>query len=1341
MVDPAGRQSPPPTDTNPQGDPSGQGSGEIQPPPRGPRRGAREIRHDPTFSTHLAAVSTEAERTSATLPGSSNEELSAKDQQKKLLRGGSPEDIRDLKTRLEILQEDDLTTEQYYKVLRDLVKLAFSSNEDVQMQAIEFLMVRLTKEPISTRNTTKLDELEKDLFGRLNDYIGKAKTRQISVPILQKLVATHQLILKLYLLRRAQENVTEIDPVDQTQLSQMYDKLEAITDLKEYPPGTFTLASGRQIIARLRHSPENWTSSITQALKPLANLFANLLGAGASVAAAPEKIAPCIDQAIENIKTLWGQRHTASGDQSSKWFDLLLSAELLSEGLRVGQADDLEKTHIELGEMIEDLAKSLKHAKQDDLYLAYGLIRRLANLLPTLEDEERQKKAWSLLQNLTTSCFVATSKALRDRLPLPSCLSSHPVEHHPLSSLHWATFYYFETLRDHQRLLSEVNTDLKQHLLDLPSAHKDKSATKHALETTEEARVSLAWLKLVQQTECDDIVPLPTVMVKPSAPRRLPHFVGRIDKIKELIEDGPNSLKPGRIVIIYAPAGMGKTSLIKEVMHLLRKLLEENRLFSDMDYFSFYDRLVSPHVVRDTSKLIEHWLTVFDIPNVGSFSETNLIEKLKKNPSLFVIDGEEQARQGPKLSDILNGMPRESGFVVTTRDKHPFVNLVGWDVRYVTLGALESHESVEMLKKILIQDPRTKQIPLQRSQMEAIHEYLDGYPLHLWLTGNKINYYQGNRARIDSYLELLADDPIEGSKLDIVLARDIQQMKPFSRELLATMVHFLARAPVSDAVLKVAFKCTKDDIEQDGNRNTLRHYVEAIDELIDLGYLVDTGEADYQICHLLIRDYIEKHIDIHKLAESASQQAALQRLISYFGQPRLQPLETEKNIASLKAELPHALRLLDICRNKQEWVAVKRLAQWATPLKTLYEWDDYRWIQHILLEYATQSPKPSTGLQALFGSATPLHTDRALEARSLFAIGFSHIMQSNYEEARKHFREAGTIYEVLGNPHKCAYSLMTIGVTHRNEGRHELAREYFQRALDYNEISQEPLKFRNPLIQADSQFGRALAIIMLKDQHSFQLAAKDFQEAIDLFQRIGDKTGHAYCELGLGHLHLALEKCETAQEHFTNAHKLFVELKDSSFQQHCLKALAQVAIAKGDDQILTDYLEQLRSLYTRTLTANKREEKGRTDLMQEQFRQTPIYYRNCLEILSIPIESETDYTREVEETCDLQIGYEQTRSCFRTSPVEQQAENSQLEQATRWKSKGQQQRGHNPQGAADHYAKVALVFELFDEPEQAKDCFNIAKRLYQQGSRQLDRLESLLGQIKDVVQQNPKTTG
>ena len=70
-------------------------------------------------------------------------------------------------------------------------------------------------------------------------------------------------------------------------------------------------------------------------------------------------------------------------------------------------------------------------------------------------------------------------------------------------------------------------------------------------------------------------------------PPRVPHFINRKDELYQLLND----LKPGKVVTLWGPGGMGKSALAAEAVWKLAPKGEPSKVFPDgIIYHNFYNQ-------------------------------------------------------------------------------------------------------------------------------------------------------------------------------------------------------------------------------------------------------------------------------------------------------------------------------------------------------------------------------------------------------------------------------------------------------------------------------------------------------------------------------------------------------------------------------------------------------------------------------------------------------------------------------------------------------------------------------------------------------------------------------
>jgi transcriptional regulator with XRE-family HTH domain len=346
-------------------------------------------------------------------------------------------------------------------------------------------------------------------------------------------------------------------------------------------------------------------------------------------------------------------------------------------------------------------------------------------------------------------------------------------------------------------------------------------------------------------------------------PRLVDDFTGRAAELAWIRELAFAESPPGGAVVglITSSGGMGKTTLAVRAAYELRPSFPGGVLFLDL-----LGMAPQPLAAGEALRLLLRALGATDVPAGGDVQGLASLYRalLRDRRPLIVLDNagsEEQVR--PLL-------PGESPSRVVITAKRALAGLEG--VRRLVLGPLALPEARELLGGIVGVRAFTDEEPA----LARLTELCEGLPLALRIIGNRLVSRPGwDAAALAARLE------DEERRLDQFTAGDLKVASAFamSYEQLAEparrMFRRLAVVPGRDfdvALAAVAGGVAEGDAW------------DALDELVDLGLLLDGGAGRYRF-HDLVRFFARARLEAEE--SRASREAVTLRVTSWLAaQPR-----------------------------------------------------------------------------------------------------------------------------------------------------------------------------------------------------------------------------------------------------------------------------------------------------------------------------------------------------------------------------------------------------------------------------------------------------------------------
>lgn len=230
-----------------------------------------------------------------------------------------------------------------------------------------------------------------------------------------------------------------------------------------------------------------------------------------------------------------------------------------------------------------------------------------------------------------------------------------------------------------------------------------------------------------------------TVNVYPRNPQGIPlqrpepveNFTDREVELEKLLSD----LRPGHVVTLCGPGGIGKTAITAKAAWALAPGKELPKQFPDgMIFYSFYGKpdvdLAFDHIVRSYD----------DSPEDTTYAAASRL--LSNKQALLIWDGAEEADDLRKVLKLRNNC----GVIVTSRKREDAVN------KPETIESLPTEEAVKLLEASAgdpgIDDATAKQIC----------ELVGGLPLAVRLAGR---YLMEHIESPEEYLDFLTATPLK----------------------------------------------------------------------------------------------------------------------------------------------------------------------------------------------------------------------------------------------------------------------------------------------------------------------------------------------------------------------------------------------------------------------------------------------------------------------------------------------------------------------------------------------------------------------------------------------------
>ena len=669
-------------------------------------------------------------------------------------------------------------------------------------------------------------------------------------------------------------------------------------------------------------------------------------------------------------------------------------------------------------------------------------------------------------------------------------------------------------------------------------------------------------------------------------PPRPVHFVNRKAELDQLIRD----IKPGAIVTLCGPGGIGKTALAAEVVWRLTdegKALPE--AFPDgIIFHSFYNQ-------PQADLALEHIARVFGeepkpTPSIAAQ------RALSGRKVLLILDGTENADDlGAVLS--VRGV---CAVLITSRDRTDALDLTQ------NIPPLDTDSSVALLLHILGAAYNVDEMAAQR-----ICKLLGGLPLAVNLAGSYLVATQGD---LYAFADWLDETPLQALDLggrryqsvSVLIDRSLEQLDAISLSVLSVIGH-LAISPFNRSVIVAALNLSEPVVER------------SLGSLIRYGLINRDGKL-YILSHALIHTYASRVLEFPD--------GVLKKLANYY----LSLLQSGKGYSVFDDATPHILHILEQITEAQEWEIYTNLA-WAI--------DDYldlrgRWSKR--LQICTIGLETSKKLN-----------DRHSESVWLGKLGVTYQSLGQIESSIEYYQTALSIVREFDDRHDEGVHLGNLGLAYAALGRLEQATECYQVALEIaREIGNRRSEgtYMGSLANVYANLGRyehALEYFMQslaiareigdrrgESEHlgnlgriyfnlsQYEQAIEHYQQALMIAREIGDRRSEGINLGYLGLVYTTLSQYERALEYYEQALTITREIGDLRSEGANLGNLGLAYIDFGQYDLAIRYLEQALGIIQQVGDRNTEgfilNNLGRACYLKGEILQAKKYYEGSLDI-------------------------------------------------------------------------------------------------------------------------------
>lgn len=328
----------------------------------------------------------------------------------------------------------------------------------------------------------------------------------------------------------------------------------------------------------------------------------------------------------------------------------------------------------------------------------------------------------------------------------------------------------------------------------------------------------------------------------PLIPRELPtpayKFFGRQTELKQLAE----RLRAGLNTAVVGPAGLGKTALAAEALHVVVGAHAENLATSQ-----FPDGMVFLDLYTHHGRAEPAWNALANKLRGADFMERKparerATEACRARRVLVIIEGGEEAdgNEGrATIPEFFSVLSPENRWLLLTRLNNQAAVAVTVDIK----EALHPDDAASLL------DWLTKDRPLAPNIREEVLELLEGHPLAITWAGDLLAHEEEDPARLtgdwkSKGLPKLSDPEEAKHTLEWLFKRNVRGLDSAAQQALAA-AGLLARAPFPLAAIVAALG------EPGGGQNAGERAHEALKTLVRRGLLRRAESDHWQFTHVL----------------------------------------------------------------------------------------------------------------------------------------------------------------------------------------------------------------------------------------------------------------------------------------------------------------------------------------------------------------------------------------------------------------------------------------------------------------------------------------------------------